>query len=70
MYIYFIFAGICLLQSTLRSDPILYLNKNRFLVLAAFVFIIVGTFVFGVVLTQAIERFADISKNHRQSLCE
>lgn len=66
----FVFPGICLLQSTLRSDPGLYLNKHRFLVLAAFVFIIVGTFVFGVVLTQAIERFADISKNHKQSLCE
>ncbi|XP_026277621.1 putative sodium-coupled neutral amino acid transporter 7 [Frankliniella occidentalis] len=65
----FVFPGLCLLQSTLRSDPGLYLNKHRFLVLAAFAFIVVGTFMFGVVLTQAIERFADISTN-TQRLCE
>lgn len=64
-----IFAGVCLLQSTLRSDPSLYLNKHCFLLVAAFAFIIVGTFIFGVVLTQAIERFADISKD-AQRLCE
>jgi sodium-coupled neutral amino acid transporter 7/8 len=62
-------SGLCLLQSTLRSDPGLYLNKHRFLIVAAFAFIVVGTFMFGVVLTQAIERFADTSKN-TQRLCE
>ncbi|KAK3927420.1 Putative sodium-coupled neutral amino acid transporter 7 [Frankliniella fusca] len=65
----FVFPGLCLLQSTLRSDPGIYLNKHRFLILAAFAFIVVGTFMFGVVLTQAIERFADISKD-AQHLCE
>ncbi|KAJ1523832.1 hypothetical protein ONE63_010390 [Megalurothrips usitatus] len=65
----FVFPGICLLQSTLRSDPGLYLNKHRFLVLAAFAFIVVGTFIFGVVLTQAIERFG-YSVKGTERLCK
>lgn len=49
----FRFAGLCLMQSTLHKDPHIILNKDRFAVLAAVLFILLGTFIFGVVFVQA-----------------
>ncbi|XP_023705826.1 putative sodium-coupled neutral amino acid transporter 7 [Cryptotermes secundus] len=52
----FVFPGLCLMQSTLHKDPHIILNKDRFAVLAAVLFILLGTFIFGVVFVQAAMR--------------
>ncbi|XP_067001609.2 sodium-coupled neutral amino acid transporter 7 [Anabrus simplex] len=62
----FVFPGICLLQSTLHKDPYLLLNKDRFAIFASFLFILVGTFIFGVVLVQGSERFSRKSHSMNQ----
>jgi hypothetical protein len=45
------------MQSILHKDPHIILNKDRFAVLAAVLFILLGTFIFGVVFVQAVMRF-------------
>ncbi|XP_012261076.2 putative sodium-coupled neutral amino acid transporter 7 [Athalia rosae] len=51
----FIFPGVCLLQNTLIKDPLLCLNKDRFLIVFAIILLALGSFVCGVVLVEAIE---------------
>jgi len=55
----FVFPGICLLQTSITRDPSLVTKKARFKVFLAFVFIVIGFFLFAVVLTQGI--LADLS---------
>ncbi|EFX88038.1 hypothetical protein DAPPUDRAFT_305508 [Daphnia pulex] len=50
----FVFPGICLLQVTLRQDPSMIRRKNLVSCLFACALIVVGVFLFGLVLTQAI----------------
>ncbi|XP_046636826.1 putative sodium-coupled neutral amino acid transporter 7 isoform X2 [Daphnia pulicaria] len=50
----FVFPGICLLQVTLRQDPSMIRRKNLVSCLFACAIIVVGVFLFGLVLTQAI----------------
>ena len=50
----FIFPGICLLQTTLMQDSSLSTWKSRCKIGLALIFIVLGFFLFGVVLTQGI----------------
>jgi len=45
------------MQSTLHKDPHIILNKDKFAVLVAILFILLGTFIFGVVFVQAAINF-------------
>ncbi|XP_015127575.1 putative sodium-coupled neutral amino acid transporter 7 [Diachasma alloeum] len=73
----FICPGICLMQSVLRRDPSLYLNKNRFSMLMAIVTTALGGFVAGFVFVQALDDFnkpektliTGLSRNLGASLC-
>lgn len=53
----FVFPGLCLMQSTLHKDPHIILNKDKFAVLVAILFILLGMFIFGVVFVQAVMHF-------------
>ncbi|XP_063982030.1 sodium-coupled neutral amino acid transporter 7-like [Diachasmimorpha longicaudata] len=53
----FICPGICLVQSVLKRDPSLYLNKNRFFMLFALLTTALGGFAAGFVFVQALEDF-------------
>jgi len=65
----FIFPGLCLLQSTLMSDPGIVSKKSKFYILSAVFFLLIGTFLFGVVLTQAlIQDFG--AKGSSKQLCQ
>lgn len=48
------YVGVCLLQVTLRQDPSCHRRKNLVSVMTACLLIVVGVFLFGLVLTQAI----------------
>jgi len=48
----FIFPGVCLLQSTLMSDPGLVNLTAKLRILLAVAFLLLGSFLFGVVITQ------------------
>jgi len=50
----FVFPGLCLLQATLRQDPSMIRKKNIAYSFISCFFIVVGVFLFGLVLTQAI----------------
>ncbi|XP_076358343.1 sodium-coupled neutral amino acid transporter 7-like [Tachypleus tridentatus] len=50
----FVFPGLCLLKVTLKKDPCLSGLKNKFLVLWSAFFLTIGTFIFFLVLTQAL----------------
>jgi len=50
----FVFPGVCLLQVSLFKDPSLVNTKTRLKVLLSFLFLMIGAFLFGVVLTQAL----------------
>jgi hypothetical protein len=45
------------MQSTLHKDPHIILNKDKFAVLVAVLFILLGAFIFGVVFVQAVIHF-------------
>ena len=45
------------MQSTLHKDPHIILNKDKFAVIVAILFILLGTFIFGVVFVQAAIQF-------------
>jgi hypothetical protein len=45
------------MQSTLHKDPHIILNKDKFAVLVAILFILLGMFIFGVVFVQAAMHF-------------
>lgn len=65
----FIFPGLCLLQSTLMSDPGIVTVKSKMYIMSSVFFLLIGTFLFGVVLTQAlIQDFG--SKSSSKQLCE
>ncbi|XP_063226207.1 sodium-coupled neutral amino acid transporter 7-like [Bacillus rossius redtenbacheri] len=64
----FVFPGVCLLLSTLRKDPHILLNKDKFMVVVSAFLILFGTFIFGLVFVQAAERFASQTK-HVNELC-
>jgi hypothetical protein len=49
------------MQSTLHKDPHIILNKDKFAVLVAIIFILLGVFIFGVVFVQAVIRFYNSS---------
>jgi len=67
----FIFPGICLLCTTLKRDPSMVRKKNIFFLLTSCFMIVLGVFLFGLVLTQALQ--SDILSHHldelSQSLC-
>jgi len=50
----FVFPGICLLQTAIKSDPGLVTQGSRIRIAGAFAFLLLGAFLFGVVLTQAL----------------
>jgi sodium-coupled neutral amino acid transporter 7/8 len=50
----FVFPGVCLLQTALAGDPGLATAGARLRVSGAFAFLLLGAFLFGVVLTQAL----------------
>ncbi|XP_037070828.1 putative sodium-coupled neutral amino acid transporter 7 [Pollicipes pollicipes] len=50
-----VFPGLCLLRLLLEKDPELVLRKDRWLLTFAVALVAVGAFVFGVVLTQALQ---------------
>jgi len=50
----FIFPGVCLWQTTLSQNPELATTKSRSLLLFAGFFLVLGAFLFGCVLTQAV----------------
>ena len=60
-------SGICLLQVTLRQDPSMIRRKNLVSCLFACFIIVIGVFLFGLVLTQAI-RIDIASSSGRSSL--
>jgi sodium-coupled neutral amino acid transporter 7/8 len=65
----FIFPGLCLLQSTLMSDPGLVTVRSKMKIFSSVFFLLLGTFLFGVVLTQALT--ADFtSKTSKGLLCQ
>jgi hypothetical protein len=45
------------MHSTLHKDPLIILNKDKFAVLLAVLFVLLGTFIFGVVFVQAAIHF-------------
>ncbi|KAL6259246.1 hypothetical protein P5V15_009165 [Pogonomyrmex californicus] len=51
----FILPGVCLLQKVLLTDPELYLNKDRLLVIFAILLTVIGAFVSGVIFMEALE---------------
>jgi len=67
----FIFPGICLLQATLRQDPSMIRKKNAVYCFTSCLFIVVGVFLFGLVLTQAIrvDILSSKTQQHSSSLC-
>ncbi|KAJ9578145.1 hypothetical protein L9F63_024993, partial [Diploptera punctata] len=60
----FVFPGLCLLQSTLHRDPLIILNKDKFIITAAVLFVLLGSFIFGVVFVQAAIRFYGTAPAH------
>lgn len=54
---YFIFCipGVCLIAIILKSDPSLIRNKNKMLLVVGGLYVVVGAFIFGVVLVQDIQ---------------
>jgi len=50
----FVFPGVCLLQVTLMRDPSLVRRKSKFNIFFAICFLVLGAFLFGVVLTKAL----------------
>jgi len=52
----FIFPGLCLLQTCLQRDPCLMASRMQWYVTIAVAFVAFGTFIFGVVLVQTLER--------------
>merc|ERR1712142_510502 len=50
----FVFPGVCLLQTTLMTDPIVATMGARLRFSVAVIFLLLGAFLFGCVLTQAI----------------
>ena len=50
-----IYLGVCLLQSTLMSDPGLVNLTAKLRILLAVAFLLLGSFLFGVVITQGVE---------------
>ena len=52
----FVFPGLCLLRLVLEKDPDLLLKKDRWLMVFAVSLTAVGAFVFGLVLTQALQQ--------------
>lgn len=51
----FVFPGCCWIKATFLKDPNLVLLKDRLIVCVGSIFIVIGAFLFGVVLTQAIQ---------------
>ena len=50
----FVFPGVCLLQTTLMKDPTVSTNRSKLNFSMAVIFLLLGAFLFGCVLTQAI----------------
>lgn len=51
----FLFPGICLLQSTLKRDPQLFMNKNRVMIFLSIIITALGAFVCGIVFVEALQ---------------
>jgi len=64
----FIFPGVCLLQTSLAGDPQLFYTKTKLKVFSAAAFLVIGTFIFGVVLAQGLI-FNMSSSNTYSPLC-
>lgn len=58
----FIFPGLCLLQTSLTTDPTMFRQKTKWKILVAAGFLIIGALIFGVVLSQGL--IFDLSSTH------
>eukprot|EP00088_Acartia_fossae_P013806 TRINITY_DN17302_c0_g1_i6.p1 TRINITY_DN17302_c0_g1~~TRINITY_DN17302_c0_g1_i6.p1 ORF type:complete len:489 (-),score=35.35 TRINITY_DN17302_c0_g1_i6:173-1639(-) len=65
----FIFPGLCLLQSTLMADPGMLSDKSKYKILLCAFFLTIGSFLFGVVLTQGVSQDLD-SPSSKGLLCK
>lgn len=67
----FIFPGICLIFAILYKDPNIYLHKDRIHIFIASLYIVLGTFIFGLSVTQAIRKnfFDNFTNNDQVKLC-
>ena len=59
----FIFPGLCLFMSAMNSDPAILLKKSWAFIVTSFVFIAVGSFIFGVVFVQGINGLINAGKD-------
>lgn len=51
----FVLPGVCLFQNVLLNDPLLWLNKDRLLIVFAILLTALGAFACGVVFTEALQ---------------
>jgi sodium-coupled neutral amino acid transporter 7/8 len=66
----FIFPGLCLLQSSLLEDPGIVELRNKLKIMLAAFFMTLGTFIFGVVLTQGLIEDFGGTQQSRNLLCQ
>lgn len=50
----FVFPGLCLLRTAVMKDPMMATSRARWKIFGAFLFLLMGAFLFGVVFTQAL----------------
>ena len=64
----FVFPGGCLISISLKSDPSLVRRSNRCLLVLGVIFVMIGTFIFGVVLTQDIQSMVKLKNPSSSSI--
>ncbi|XP_043473284.1 putative sodium-coupled neutral amino acid transporter 7 [Leptopilina heterotoma] len=65
----FLFPGICLLQSTLKRDPQLFMNKNRAMIFLAILITALGALVCGIIFVESLQDlFSGKSSSLKKSL--
>ena len=64
----FVFPGGCLISISLKSDPSLLRRSNRCLLVLGLIFVMIGTFIFGVVLTQDIQSMVKLKNPSSSSI--
>ena len=55
----FIFPGLCMLKCIMKYDPSFLRKRSWAIIVASFVFMAIGGFIFGIVFVQAIQSFAE-----------
>ena len=66
---YLMFFKYFFFQVTLRSDPSFVLQKSVLLMISSFIFMFLGAFIFGVVLTQAIQSLHNETVTGKSFVC-